>query len=102
MSAMIVMRCPSCDGLGWHTDEETGESLSCDWCAGVGYVYHSGDGVDHRIPPADYETLAPTLERLEIERLREMGYTGEAKKPWEQDVRKGTQGGVNPYEDEEE
>jgi hypothetical protein len=100
-SGMMVERCPSCDGAGWYTDEETDESLTCDWCNGVGYVYRDSSGVDHGIPPADYEQLTPTLERLEIERLREMGYTGQAKKPWEQDVRRGTQGGVNPYEDDQ-
>jgi hypothetical protein len=30
-----------------------------------------------------------------------MGYQGEARKPWEQSIRRGTQGGVNPYEDDE-
>ncbi len=94
---MLITRCPSCDGAGWYADEDTDESRTCEWCGGVGYVYRDAESIDHRIPPSDYERLTPTLERLEIERLREMGYSGEAKKPWEQDVRKGTEGGVNPY-----
>lgn len=100
-SAMDLVRCPSCEGAGWFSDDESDESLTCDWCGGVGYVYRDLEGVDHRIPSADYDRLTPTLERLETERLRELGYSGNAKKPWEQDIRKGTHGGVNPYEDDE-
>jgi hypothetical protein len=29
-----------------------------------------------------------------------MGFSGEAKKPWQQSIRKGTKGGINPYQDE--
>jgi hypothetical protein len=93
------VRCISCDGFGWLEDEFTGEQSDCDWCGGAGYVYRDAQGVDHKIPPADYARISAVLEILEEERLREMGYSGQAKKPWEQDVRKGTQGGENPYDD---
>ncbi|MCU0512067.1 MAG: hypothetical protein MUE40_05795 [Anaerolineae bacterium] len=94
---MELVRCVSCNGYGWLEDDFSGVSDDCDWCGGTGYVYRDAAGVDHKIPPADYGQVAATLERLEEERLRELGYTGQAKKPWEQDVRQGTQGGVNPY-----
>jgi hypothetical protein len=97
---MNIVRCISCDGYGWLDDEFTGETVECDWCAGVGYVYQDAQGVDHRIPPTDYAIVAAQLEALEVARLREIGYTGDAKKPWEQAVRRDTQGGVNPYEQE--
>jgi hypothetical protein len=83
---MEVVRCVSCDGYGW-LDDEAGES-DCDWCAGVGYVYRDETGVDRRIPSSDFAAVAHTLEALETQRLREMGYTGGAKKPWEQSIRK--------------
>lgn len=100
---MEIVRCISCDGYGWHEDDFTGEISDCGWCAGIGYVYRDAQGVDHKIPAADLRkaAIAARLEELEQERLREMGYQGEARKPWEQDVRKGTQGGVNPYDAEE-
>ena len=82
------MRCVSCEGFGWFEDEEDGQVMDCDWCGGAGYVYRDASGVDHPIPEADYGAVADVLEKLEAERLREMGYTGEAKKPWEQAVRK--------------
>lgn len=82
-----VVRCASCDGYGWLDDEESGV-VDCDWCAGVGYVYRDEQGIDRRIPASDYEALAETLEALETERLRELGYTGSAKKPWQQAIRK--------------
>lgn len=83
---MEIMRCVSCDGYGWLDDEEKGE-VDCDWCAGVGYVYRDEQGVDHRIPVTDYVAIAETLEAMETQRLREMGYTGSAKKPWQQAIR---------------
>ena len=84
---MRIMRCLSCDGYAWIEDE-TGVAVDCDWCGGVGYVYRDEKGVDHRIPEADYGKVANVLEKLEMERMREIGYTGEAKKPWEQAIRK--------------
>jgi hypothetical protein len=68
--------------------DEDGVTEDCDWCGGAGYVYRGGDGADRRIPEADYPQVADMLEQLEVERLRKMGYSGEAKKPWEQAVRK--------------
>jgi DnaJ-class molecular chaperone len=85
MHETTLVRCPSCDGYGWLDDEEGSEE--CGWCAGAGYVYRDASGVDRAIPPADYGRVAAQLEALEQERLREMGYSGEAKKPWEQAVR---------------
>jgi hypothetical protein len=86
---MQIVRCAACDGYGWLDDDEDAstESAECRWCGGIGYVYRDERGVDRRIPPTDYERHAETLERLELERLREIGYTGTAKKPWEQRVR---------------
>ncbi|QPC82577.1 hypothetical protein G4Y79_23290 [Phototrophicus methaneseepsis] len=95
---MEIVRCVSCDGFGWYEDDFTGESSDCDWCAGIGYVYRDANGIDHKIPERDWARLADQLEALEQERMREMGYQGEAKKPWEQHIREGTQGGQNPYE----
>ena len=80
-----IIRCPSCDGYGWMDDD--GEVRDCDWCGGVGYVYHE-DGADRPIPATDFAAVGARLEQLEVERLREMGYSGEAKKPWEQAIRK--------------
>ena len=91
-----IIRCASCDGFGWFDDEFDGESADCDWCAGVGYVYRR-DGRDSAIPKADFAAVADELERLEHERLRELGYQGAAKKPWQQEIRKDTQLGRNPY-----
>lgn len=85
-----IVRCVSCDGYGWSDDEFTGETADCDWCGGTGYVYQDADGVDRKIPEADYGKVTDHLERLEEERLREMGYTGSAKHPGQQDIRKGT------------
>jgi hypothetical protein len=81
-----IVPCPSCEGFGWFEDED-GAAQDCDWCAGIGYIYRTGDGLDKRIPPADYERVSEQLEQLETDRLRAMGYTGEAKKPWEQKIR---------------
>jgi hypothetical protein len=36
------------------------------------------------------------LEKLEAERLRDMGYTGSAKRPQEQEIRKGTKLAQDP------
>jgi hypothetical protein len=96
-----IVRCISCDGYGWFEDDFTGETEECDWCDGIGYVYRAEDGVDSKIPKEDYGRVADTLEDLERQRLREMGYQGEAKRPWEQDIREGTKGGANPYEEDE-
>lgn len=85
---MAIVRCVSCEGYGWHEDEFSGEVEDCDWCGGTGYVYRDANGVDHLIPPADYGRVAAALEALEGERLREMGYTGTAKHPDEQPIRK--------------
>lgn len=83
---MIIVRCVSCEGYGWFEDDD-GQTQDCDWCGGIGYVYRDANGLDIRIPPADYQAVSAQLEQLEIERLRALGYTGEAKKPWEQKIR---------------
>lgn len=92
---MRVVRCISCDGFGWLEADDAAEpsaldaeALECAWCGGVGYVYRDDAGHDHRIASADFDALTETLEELETERLREMGYTGTARKPWEQAIRK--------------
>lgn len=97
-----IVRCISCNGFGWVNDDFTNEVIDCDWCAGIGYVYRDADGVDSRIASDDLKKpeISQQLEALETERMHEMGYSGEAKKPWQQDIRKGTQGGINPYEEE--
>lgn len=99
---MQIVRCPSCDGFGWNEDDFTGEEEDCSWCAGIGYVYRDEALVDHKIPLEDLKQadVSDSLEKLETERMREIGYTGGAKKPWQQDIRKGTQGGINPYEED--
>lgn len=93
----MILRCASCDGFGWFEDDFGGDDQDCDWCAGVGYVYRDGDGRDSRIPRADYAKVAEELERLELERLRELGYQGRARKPWRQAIRKDTRLGRDPY-----
>lgn len=98
MSEQAVVRCASCDGYGWHTDEFTGEAEDCGWCGGIGYVYQGADGAQQPIPEQDYGKVADAVETLERDRMRELGYTGDAKPPWEQDVRKGTRGGQHPSE----
>ena len=95
---MKIVRCISCDGFGWFEDDFTGQVEDCDWCAGVGYVYRADDETDSPIPKTDFETLAEELEQLEVERLRELGYQGQAKKPWQQEIRKGKTLGTNPYD----
>ena len=84
---MNIVRCISCDGYGWVEDDD-GQVSDCDWCGAVGYVYRDENGIDRRIPESDYPALADTLERLERERLRELGYTGTSKRPDEQDIRR--------------
>jgi hypothetical protein len=84
---MQIVRCVSCDGYGWFEDDDS-RATDCDWCGGAGYVYRDAQGVDRRIPEADYGRVANTLETLEVERMRELGYTGDAKKPWEQAIRR--------------
>jgi hypothetical protein len=99
---MNIVRCVSCEGYGWFEDEFTGEAVDCDWCGGIGYVYRDASGVDQRIPPRDYGKAADTLEKLEIERMRELGYKGEPKKPWEQAIRRDTKlGERKPSKDDE-
>lgn len=85
---MEVVRCASCEGYGWFEDDD-GITQECDWCGGIGYVYRDAEGVDQRIPEADYKAISERLEQLETERLRALGYSGEAKKPWEQKIRQG-------------
>lgn len=97
-----IVRCVSCEGFGWFEDDFSGEAEDCDWCAGAGYVYRDAAGHDAPIPIADYAAVAAELERLELERLREMGYQGGARKPWQQAIRKDTHLGRNPYQDDEE
>ena len=81
-----IIPCPSCEGFGWFEDDD-GAAQDCDWCGGIGYIYRQADGLDKPIPPADYGLVSDQLEQLETQRLRAMGYTGEAKKPWEQKIR---------------
>lgn len=81
----LIVECISCEGYGWL--EEDGETVDCDWCGGIGYVYRTASGRDRRIPHADFETVGEQLEALERERMGRMGYTGDARKPWEQAVR---------------
>ena len=98
---MRILRCVSCDGYGWVDDDFGGEAEDCDWCGGTGYVYRGADGGDSPIPRADYARVAAELERLEAERLREMGYQGQARKPWQQAVRRDTRLGRDPYTDDD-
>lgn len=94
---MKIARCVSCDGFGWFEDEFSGQDENCDWCAGVGYVYRDDQERDKPIPKSDFDAVAAKLESLEVERLRQMGYRGTARKPWRQAVRKGSRLGRNPY-----
>jgi hypothetical protein len=94
-----IIRCISCDGFGWFEDDFTGDVQECDWCGGVGYVYKNENETHTHIPKTDFETVADELERLEIERLHQLGYQGQAKKPWQQDIRKNTNLGQNPYDE---
>ena len=94
-----IIRCASCDGYGWFEDAFSGESEDCDWCDGIGYVYRDEGGGDRAIPKADYDAVAEELEALERQRLRQMGYSGDAKKPWRQAIRKNTALGRDPRAD---
>lgn len=85
LSEFTLGRCPSCDGYGWLEDADGTEE--CSWCAGAGYVYRDAQGIDRAIPASDYGAIAAQLEALEQERLRDLGYSGGAKKPWEQSIR---------------
>lgn len=96
--ARRIVRCISCEGFGWFEDDFTGEVEDCDWCHGVGYVYRDEDDKDTPIPEDDFAGVSDELERLETERMHEMGYQGQAKKPWQQAIRKDTQLGQNPYD----
>ncbi len=86
---MQIVRCISCDGYGWL--EENGTVEECDWCGGIGYVYRDSQQVDHRIMDADTPQIAAKLEALERQRMRELGYTGEAKHPDQQEIRRRKQ-----------
>ncbi len=86
---MELVRCISCDGYGWLDDDGTVED--CDWCGGPGYVFRDAQGVDHQIPNPDDPAIAGKLEALEQQRLRELGYTGKAKHPDQQAVRRRKQ-----------
>jgi hypothetical protein len=85
---MDIVRCVSCEGYGWFEDDFTGQTADCDWCGGTGYVYRDQGGVDHKIPERDYGRVADVLEKLEAERLRELGYTGSAVHPDQQPIRR--------------
>jgi hypothetical protein len=97
MSEQIV-RCPSCAGYGWVEDELEGGVQDCDWCDATGYLYEDGKGIQRRIPHVDYGIVADQLEALEQQRMRELGYQGLPKPPWEQAVRTGTKGGQHPHQ----
>ncbi len=91
MTIETLVRCVSCEGYGWFTNEVSGETEDCDWCDGVGYVYRNAKGVDRRVPPEEYGQVADRLEKLEIQRMRDLGYRGQPKPPWEQNIRHNTQ-----------
>ncbi|MDE2818753.1 MAG: hypothetical protein OXN94_04845 [Chloroflexota bacterium] len=94
---MTVVRCASCEGYGWFEDGIGGEVEDCDWCRGLGYVYREASRGDRPIPAADFGKLSGELERLEAERMQELGYQGKARKPWQQAIRKNTSLGKDPY-----
>ncbi len=83
---MEIVRCPSCEGYGWVSDLDDGDQ-DCTWCAGIGYVYRDERGADRPILASELPGLVEQLEALELVRLREIGYSGAAKKPWEQAIR---------------
>lgn len=87
MTNYTIVQCPSCEGYGWFNDEFDDSVVDCDWCNGTGYVYRDENNIDHRIPPEDYGKVAEILENLEQNRLQDMGYSGQAKHPNEQEVR---------------
>ena len=47
-------------------------------------MYQLENGAQQQIPNSDYGKVADQLELLEQERMRELGYKGAAKPPWEQ------------------
>jgi hypothetical protein len=98
---MQIVRCISCDGYGWFREEYEDEAEECDWCGGIGYVFRDASGIDQRILPEQLvdPSISALLEQMETERMQQMGYRGEARKPWEQRIRQGTRGGINPYQD---
>ncbi|MBK8027737.1 MAG: hypothetical protein IPK19_41740 [Chloroflexi bacterium] len=90
-----IARCAVCDGYGWieadpdaigDPDDES-DGSECMWCGGIGYVFQNERGVSRRIPSDLLAIHSETLEQLELARLREIGYSGEAKKPWQQQIR---------------
>jgi hypothetical protein len=85
-----IVRCPSCDGYGWLNDELSGEVEDCDWCRGTGYVFRDAAGIDRPIPEEEYGRVSALLETMDHERLRDMGYTGSAKHPDDQEIRKAS------------
>lgn len=85
---MQIVRCVSCDGYGWEIDDFSGDAVDCNWCGGTGYLYRDAQGIDRRIPEADYGRVQEQLEKLEQARMQEMGYSGTAKHPDEQPVRR--------------
>jgi hypothetical protein len=86
---MQIVRCAACDGYGWIADEDQGGTeVECGWCGGIGYASRGEDGIDRAIPTAEWGRYAADFERLERERLREIGYTGDAKHPRDQAIRK--------------
>ncbi|MBL8133602.1 MAG: hypothetical protein JNL42_17195 [Anaerolineae bacterium] len=93
--AEIAARCAACDGYGWveqDADDAMGVAegdagSECAWCGGIGYVLQDERGVSRRIPEDQLAAHSETLERLELERLRQIGYSGEARKPWQQQIR---------------
>jgi hypothetical protein len=89
---MTIVRCISCDGYGWFKGdddepEQDQPAVDCDWCGGIGYVYRDADGLDHRIPPGDFGLISDELERLEKQRMHELGYSGDAVHPRDQKIR---------------
>ncbi len=97
---MEIVRCVSCEGYGWFEDDFSGETVDCDWCNGTGYVYRDENGVDHKIPEADYGKVSAILENLEQKRMNDLGYTGTALHPDEQPIRKGDI--PNPFDEDDQ
>ncbi len=86
---MEIVRCVSCDGYGWL--EENGMVEECDWCGSIGYVFRDAQRIDHQITEPNDPVIAEKLESLERQRMRELGYTGEARHPAEQQIRRRKQ-----------
>lgn len=96
-----IVRCVSCDGYGWEIDDFSGDAVDCSWCGGTGYLYRDDQGIDRRIPEADYGRVQEQLEQLEQLRLREMGYSGTARHPDEQPIRRQDSSENGPGDDPE-